>query len=81
MEPTLDQIIEAVGNNAKLSRDEESVVVGYGPLGYLRLTPDSVIISGEEFPAARIEGRLSRQNGGAQSELRKALEAAGIRIR
>ena len=75
--PSIEQIIAATGG--KESRDGKSVVVGYGPLGYLRVTPDYAIESGEERPAARIEGKLSRRNGARHAELRAALEAAGIR--
>ena len=75
--PSIEQIIDATGG--KESRDGKSVVVGYGPLGYLRLTPDYAIESGEERPAARVEGKLTRRNGARHAELRAALEAAGIR--
>ena len=75
--PTIEQIIAATGG--KESRDGKSVVVGYGPIGYLRITPDYAIESGEERPAARVEGKLSRRNGARHAELRAALEAAGIR--
>ena len=77
--PSIEQIIDATGG--KESRDGTSVVVGYGPLGYIRVTPDYAIVDGQERPAARVEGKLSRRNGAAHAELRAALEAAGIRPR
>lgn len=77
--PTIEQIIEAT--DGKLARDERSVIVGYGSLGYLRLFPDSVIFGGQELPAVRIEGRLARRDGALQSELRAKLRAAGLEVR
>jgi len=78
--PTLQQIIDAVGG--KPSRDGRSVVVGYGADGYLRLYPSSVTLGGPEIiPAVRIDGELSRGNGGAQSVLRAKIRAAGMEIR
>lgn len=77
--PTISDLIEVTGG--KESRNGESVIVGYGPIGYLTLTPDSIILNGEELPAARIEGRLSRRNGGHQADLRAKLKDAGIYIR
>lgn len=77
--PTLQQIIDAVGG--KPSRDGRSVVVGYGAYGYLRLYPSVVTLGGPEIPAVRIDGELSRGNGGAQSALRAKIRAAGIEIR
>lgn len=77
--PTLDRIADATGGT--IARDGQSVVVGYGPLGYLRLTPAYVIIDGTERQAARIDGRLSRRDGSHQAELRATLRAAGIEIR
>ena len=73
---TIEQIIEATGG--KESRDGESVVIGFGSLGYLRIYPDYVISGGQETPAGRIEGRLSRANGAKHAEVRKMLEAAGL---
>lgn len=74
--PTLDQLVEATGG--KLSRDGESVVVGYGSIGYLRVLPDWVIVDGQEIPAARIDGRLRAANGAKHSDLRDRLRAADI---
>lgn len=79
--PTINQIIDAMdaaGLNAKESRDGESVVIGYGNAGYLRLIPSLIIISGKEIPAAEIRGKVS---GKAHSDMRKALEAAGMGTR
>jgi hypothetical protein len=76
---TFDQIIDATGG--QMSRDGQSVVVSYGPLGYLRLTPAYVVIDGAEVPAALITGKLTRRDGALQAELRAKLRAAGIEIR
>ncbi|MDQ2069297.1 hypothetical protein [Natronospira bacteriovora] len=81
IEPTIEQIMEAIGDQASESRDGESVIVGYGPIGYLRIHPDSIIRDGEELPAVRIDGKLSRANGSTQSELREQLRTAGLEIR
>lgn len=77
--PTLDQIADITGGT--IARDGQSVIVGYGPLGYLRVSPAYVIIDGAERPAARIDGRLARRDGTIQTELRATLRAAGIEIR
>lgn len=79
IEPTIQQIIDVTGG--KESRDGESVVVGYGPLGYYRLTPSTIIRDGQELPAVRIDGRLSRQDGAKSAELREKLRANGIEVR
>lgn len=81
MKPTLDTIIAAVGGRP--SKDGQNVVVSYGSNGYLRLYPSTVIMSHEqgEVAAVRIDGKLARQNGGSQAELRAKLRAAGIEIR
>lgn len=79
MTATLTQIIDAVGGN--VSRDGQSVVIGYGSIGYLRLLPSEVIIDGIEIPAVAIEGRLSARNGGHKAELRAKIRAAGMEIR
>jgi hypothetical protein len=66
--------------NAKLSRDEKTVVVSYGSNGYLRLVPSYQVEGDEKVPAAEIEGRLSRRDGGTQAELRAAIRELGIRV-
>lgn len=79
--PTIDQIIDALdegGIRAKSSRDGETVVIGYGHCGYLRLYPGTTISSGVEYPSVSIEGKVS---GRAHRDIRNALEAAGIRGR
>lgn len=77
--PTLQQIIDAT--DGKLSRDGETVVVSYGSLGYLRLSPSMIIRDGIELPAVQIDGRLSARNGGLQGELRAKIRAADLEIR
>jgi len=75
--PTVQQIIDALNNNgvqAKESRDGESVVVGFGAAGFLRLRPDTLGPNAER-PAARIEGKAP---GAKHSAVRSALEADGI---
>lgn len=80
--PTLDTLMQVSGG--KLSRDGQSVVVSYGPLGYLRLTPDTVGLGtpdNPERPAVHIAGRLVKANGARQAELRERFRGAGIEIR
>lgn len=79
IEPTLDTIIDIT--DGELARDEESVIVSYGALGYYRLTPDTVIRDGEEHPAVAIRGRLTRQDGKHSADLRDTLRAGGLEIR
>lgn len=62
----------------RVSRDEETVIVGYGPLGFLTLRPCLTWSGGVARPSAEITGKLSRNNGGRQAELRERLRAAGI---
>jgi len=73
------RIIDITGGKA--SRDGGTVVVGYCSNGYLRLRPCTVTLDGVELPAVEIMGRLARQNGARQAELRGKLRAAGIEIR
>jgi hypothetical protein len=74
---TVEQIFSAVGG--KVSRDGQSVVVGYGNDGYARLTPDYVIVDGQHLPAAEIKMACRTRKGGRAAELRERLAAAGIR--
>ena len=77
--PTPETLAEVTGG--QVARDGETVVVGYGPIGYLRLSPTTSIVDGVEVPAARIDGRLTRGNGGHHADLRARLAAAGIESR
>ena len=56
------------------SDDCESVVVSYGDLGELHITPD-------EDGEVSIQGRLSRRSGHHHAELRNTLRALGITVR
>lgn len=76
--PTIQQILEALAAtniDAKESRDGQSVVIGYGHAGYIRVTPDYVISGGAEVPAAEIKGAPS---GRRHAEVAAALRHAGI---
>lgn len=80
-EPTIAQIIEAVGENAKASRDGTHVVVGFGAIGFLRLFPSWIRDDARNaIPAVRIDGKLNSGTGGTKDRLRKQLRAAGIEI-
>jgi hypothetical protein len=73
---TLQDIAGITGG--KLARDEESVVVGYGNNGFLRLALTTVITGGEEREAVAVSGKLARREGAAYSELRGKIRDAGL---
>jgi len=80
-EPTIAQIIAAVGDTAKASRDGTNVVVGYGAEGFLRLFPSWIYADDRtKIPSVRIDGKLMSGTGGAKERLRKQLRSAGIEI-
>lgn len=69
---TINAILDAgIGHE---SDDCESVVVSYGDLGELHVTP-------YEDGEVSVQGRLNRRSGYHHAELRKALRAAGIIVR
>jgi len=82
-QPTIEQLIDILvdaGYSAKPSRDEQSVVIGFGPRGFARVTPDYAISHGEEVAAARVEAGKGVK-GGEQAAIRGALNDAGIYAR
>ena len=78
MKPTIAAIIQIT--DGKASQDGASVVVGYGSLGFFRLTPSTVILDGTEIPAVELSGKLARRNAGHREELADKIRAAGIYI-
>ena len=79
-QPTIEQLIDILvdaGYSAKPSRDEQSAVIGFGPRGFARISPDFVINHGDEVPAARVEAGKGVK-GGEQAAIRGAINEAGI---
>lgn len=80
-------LVDALNNDAafdvpaaKVSRDGESVVIGYGCSGYIRVTFGAVLLGGAEIPAAIVDGngRPARQ----RLEVEKAIRAVtGLYVR
>ena len=77
--PTIDTVIAALGG--KPSRDGKSVVLSMGGNGYVRVTPDYIILDGKELPAVALDGSdVRRGKGRILSDLRDKARAAGLEV-
>jgi hypothetical protein len=77
--PSIETIISAIGG--KPSRDGLSVVVSMGGAGYIRATPDYIILDGKELPAIALDADGCRGGKGRMlATLREKARAAGLEI-